>query len=313
MTLGSDIEGVQGESLDALIAELDRAHDRLPANAICKLRQRRDEAIPKLIESIRCATASARQGQVPHANAHFYALYLLAEFHALDALPAIIEAVSLPGELPFDLFGDAITESLQSVLAALASDPHKQLDPVIADPTINQYVRWEAVDAYCLLVRDGRVSRDDAVQTSLSHLRNAMASDDDEIVGPLVSLLTDLGPREALAEIRAAFDRDLIEPIFMRYEHVERAVADGDRHYRACLASYAPSGIADTIAELQRWCAFQDRPDRQESSSNEWDDRADEAQEPFVSTVPRVGRNDPCPCGSGKKFKKCCGSCTQPR
>ncbi len=25
---------------------------------------------------------------------------------------------------------------------------------------------------------------------------------------------------------------------------------------------------------------------------------------------PKVGRNDPCPCGSGKKFKKCCGSAT---
>jgi hypothetical protein len=23
---------------------------------------------------------------------------------------------------------------------------------------------------------------------------------------------------------------------------------------------------------------------------------------------PRVGRNDPCPCGSGKKYKKCCGA-----
>jgi SEC-C motif-containing protein len=23
--------------------------------------------------------------------------------------------------------------------------------------------------------------------------------------------------------------------------------------------------------------------------------------------APKVGRNDPCPCGSGKKFKKCCG------
>ena len=22
---------------------------------------------------------------------------------------------------------------------------------------------------------------------------------------------------------------------------------------------------------------------------------------------PRVGRNDPCPCGSGKKYKQCCG------
>jgi preprotein translocase subunit SecA len=23
--------------------------------------------------------------------------------------------------------------------------------------------------------------------------------------------------------------------------------------------------------------------------------------------LPKVGRNDPCPCGSGKKFKSCCG------
>ena len=30
----------------------------------------------------------------------------------------------------------------------------------------------------------------------------------------------------------------------------------------------------------------------------------------LVSTVikgPKIGRNDPCPCGSGKKYKKCCG------
>ncbi len=26
-----------------------------------------------------------------------------------------------------------------------------------------------------------------------------------------------------------------------------------------------------------------------------------------VRTTPKVGRNDPCPCGSQKKFKKCCG------
>jgi len=26
----------------------------------------------------------------------------------------------------------------------------------------------------------------------------------------------------------------------------------------------------------------------------------------FVKTGPDVGRNDPCPCGSGKKYKKCC-------
>jgi hypothetical protein len=33
-----------------------------------------------------------------------------------------------------------------------------------------------------------------------------------------------------------------------------------------------------------------------------------EAQEPYVRETPKVGRNDPCPCGSGKKFKKCHGA-----
>jgi SEC-C motif-containing protein len=32
-----------------------------------------------------------------------------------------------------------------------------------------------------------------------------------------------------------------------------------------------------------------------------------EPQQPLVREAPKVGRNDPCPCGSGKKFKKCCG------
>lgn len=29
---------------------------------------------------------------------------------------------------------------------------------------------------------------------------------------------------------------------------------------------------------------------------------------PIRSRQDRVGRNEPCPCGSGKKYKKCCGS-----
>ena len=29
--------------------------------------------------------------------------------------------------------------------------------------------------------------------------------------------------------------------------------------------------------------------------------------ETVVRTGPKVGRNDPCPCGSGKKYKHCCG------
>ena len=37
------------------------------------------------------------------------------------------------------------------------------------------------------------------------------------------------------------------------------------------------------------------------------DGDVDRAPNKTVSTRKKVGRNDPCPCGSGKKFKKCCG------
>ena len=34
---------------------------------------------------------------------------------------------------------------------------------------------------------------------------------------------------------------------------------------------------------------------------------AQQRQSQVVRTQPKVGRNDPCPCGSGKKYKQCCG------
>jgi preprotein translocase subunit SecA len=33
-----------------------------------------------------------------------------------------------------------------------------------------------------------------------------------------------------------------------------------------------------------------------------------EKSTPEVRTEPKIGRNEPCPCGSGKKYKKCCGA-----
>lgn len=54
----------------------------------------------------------------------------------------------------------------------------------------------------------------------------------------------------------------------------------------------------------------QQDPQYQESSgSNQPEPGApDKAIDPIKNLEPRVGRNDPCPCGSGKKYKKCCGT-----
>ena len=37
------------------------------------------------------------------------------------------------------------------------------------------------------------------------------------------------------------------------------------------------------------------------------DDSEEKAKTPVRRTQKKVGRNSPCPCGSGKKYKKCCG------
>ena len=36
-------------------------------------------------------------------------------------------------------------------------------------------------------------------------------------------------------------------------------------------------------------------------------DAEQQEKKPQKRKQPKVGRNEPCPCGSGKKYKKCCG------
>jgi hypothetical protein len=46
--------------------------------------------------------------------------------------------------------------------------------------------------------------------------------------------------------------------------------------------------------------------ERQNAEGGE-DPAAAAALPPITRDEPKIGRNDPCPCGSGKKYKKCCG------
>jgi uncharacterized protein len=56
----------------------------------------------------------------------------------------------------------------------------------------------------------------------------------------------------------------------------------------------APENIARWIIALNDWRLANYKPPH--------------SIDPRTSSAPKkVGRNDPCPCGSGKKYKKCCG------
>jgi hypothetical protein len=310
-----------GIDLDQLMAELDTGMEEFPEGVLRRAQANRDLVAPRLIEVLRSATAAARNGEVPEGNAHLFALFLLAEFRAREALPAILEAISLPGELPFDLFGDTITEDVGRILAALVDSP-ETLDALIRNGELNEYVRWEAAGTYLHLVRDGRLTREEAVARLHGHLREAIAGGDAVIAEGLVSELISYSPSEAIDDIREAFERELIDPLMISLEEVEKCIAQGkDARLQDSFAHCRPTGIEDTVEELRGWWQF-DEPERSfppeiddDLGDFGLDDEDDgdytalrEVSSTIRHTTPRVGRNDPCPCGSGRKFKKCCGA-----
>ena len=116
-----------------------------------------------------------------------------------------------------------------------------------------------------------------------------------------------LGLAELKVLVRRAFDRGLIDRFSLSFEDFERDLKRGIERpgepRRPGNDEY--SLLGDTIDELSGWHYFaeQHSEDREEwRQLVELDRLLSEPWNPFKG----VGRNDPCPCGSGKKFKKCC-------
>ena len=61
---------------------------------------------------------------------------------------------------------------------------------------------------------------------------------------------------------------------------------------------YLKNKIISSTTVLYRSSAFSDTLGIIEDNENK----------PIIDTTQKIGRNDPCPCGSGKKYKKCCGA-----
>jgi len=66
------------------------------------------------------------------------------------------------------------------------------------------------------------------------------------------------------------------------------------------IASYKEKGVLKRHHEISRF--------RKEGGRWYYVDGRMPKPETVKRAQPKVGRNDPCPCGSGKKYKKCCGA-----
>lgn len=299
------------DQLDWILGELNAATSRVPTSAILAARRHKELVIPVLIREMQRSTHALRQKEQYVYNGAFFALFLLAEFRAADALPAIIDAISLPDDGPFKLFGDAIHDVLPRVLVSLGQDRTEEIcSALFRNPVLNQYVRWSAAKTIVYLAMAGLRPRSEIVGRCQQLLREAIEKKDEGSVTALVISMIDLNPWEAANEVTEAFKTGLVDEWTIDWDSAKEHLRDEpmERTYE-----YSdPPVIEDTIKEIESWASFQEPESRGPlTAKSNMPRSAARPTVPFPKpagrAIQRVGRNDPCPCGSGKKFKRCCG------
>jgi len=80
-----------------------------------------------------------------------------------------------------------------------------------------------------------------------------------------------------------------------------RTEAGGEDDDQGVVEFIASCDVRGTPAQLHETSTFRRGDD------GRWLYVDGDNQQPIRRSQPKVGRNEPCPCGSGKKYKKCCG------
>jgi len=103
-------------------------------------------------------------------------------------------------------------------------------------------------------------------------------------------------------QMYATINQEVAEMIF----RIEIAKEQSEKKVKSVFGSLPQQLVHQDFASLSEQVAHiqqQGGPIQEEKPQ----ERAP-ASQPIQKTGPKVGRNDPCPCGSGKKYKKCCGA-----
>ena len=287
-----------------ILRRLERNEGRFARQAVQEATARRDEITPELLRILeQVADDPQRFASQPDYMALSYAMFLLALFRERRAYPLLVRIFSAPGELPFDLVGDVVTEDLDSILASVSGADTSGMAALIENEQANEYVRSAALRSLVILVGCGQRSRDE-VMAYFAGLFRRLERTPSAVWNSLVSRCADLCPEEVLDEIRQACEDGLVEP---RWSNVEEAMAGGKEQALQRLSRSRHLVITDVAAEMEWWACFHKDSERARARALDRRYPWPGVRAPVQPAKPKVGRNDPCPCGSGKKFKKCCG------
>ncbi len=249
---------------------------------------------------------------------HLCALFLLAQFRESSACAAVAAFSRIEPDLLEEFLGDLVTQDLGRMLAAVCGGDTTPIRALIEDTKANEYARDAGIEALKIMVLEELLPRDEVMayfkELFVSRLEREKGS---MIRAGLVCEAVDLYPAEVMEEIREAYREELLDDCFISLQEVEKILDDGVELCRQRANRFHKGLVFDAAAEAPEWQRTTD-----DWGDEDWEDGPpvtvlDEMRgyemglhrddTPYRREEIKVGPNDPCPCGSGKKHKKCCG------
>ncbi len=204
--------------------------------------------------------------------------------------------------------GDAVTETLPGILINTFDSDLEPLTRAIESSKADEAARGSALAALGYLVRSKGAMGEEAMRAYLRHLRrDARPRQAEGLWFCWGQTAAALGFEDLKQELVLLHKEGVLEP---------RALGLDDFDALAAVAREHPTGLAgfgkcqvgpldDAVGKLESWSRGGD--DEVEAGAEGYEGlEPGPFEAPYINPLRDVGRNDPCPCGSGKKYKKCC-------
>ena len=236
-----------------------------------------------------------------------HAIYLLGELEATASLETIFDVLGQSDEY-FQLYlGDFLTVSIWEPIYKIAANNLEACKEFMFSPGIDTYARATISDVIEQFALHQPERRNEALSWYTDVIQFFLDSKlednviDSDVIALLICNVIDIKGRELLPEIEQLFKQGIVSKgICGDWQEVKEAFERPDTYdKRKEILPMAERYKAITST----WAGY-----NEEKISSPQFDYEDYLLPPLMPArvEPKIGRNEPCPCGSGKKYKKCC-------
>lgn len=300
--LGIDGDHLWLAPIESIVDRL--AEEELSGLAVVGCLLRLDEAAPHLLKMVGRAGAGIILTDEDW-RLFIRALYILGGGRCEKACRPVLHLASLPGEVLKDLLGTVITEDLNCIVAGVFDGDPEPLFAMIANPSLDEFVRDAIFLAATFLTFEGRIETA-RMRRFIEHFQDAAAVDDfDWTWSTWVTSIGMLGFEDYLPRVRRAYDERRLDSTMLGFDDFEKDLAAArERPGDVTRFAKANMGYIEDVCEALAWTDV--RNGEEQIAEQERPYMPPRPVAPMTNPFRHIGRNDPCPCGSGRKAKKCC-------